>query len=647
MALLEFDDGRQARIVVVGAGGGGGNALNTMIGASLDGVEFVAANTDGQALEANLAAIKLQLGERSTRGLGAGADPQVGRSAASESIDRIRELLSGADMVFVTAGMGGGTGTGAAPIVAQIARECGALTVGVVTRPFMFEGRRRMRHAEEGIKALAAEVDTLLVIPNERLLQLSGKATTMLDAFRRADEVLLHAVQGISDLVNVPGLVNVDFADVRTIMKDRGRALMGTGRATGPDRALIAAQQAISSPLLEDVSIVGATGVLINITGGADLTLHEVHEASSLVHQAAHEDANIIFGSVIDPNLQGEIRITVIATGFDLAAARAQEPRDRIIHPRRTPGVAAAATSDSQAALPFDATPELAAAPESAIFAATATAPDCALASAPESVLEPVPTVTLAAALETAPALAPDFATDFATDFAVDAAPDFAVDTAPELEHDFALEPAPTGALESASLSLSLSLPEVPIDDEEPIDIALLEEIPSVVLCESSAPTTRLVQPHELAPTQIAAAPAAPAAPIAAVSLSTTSRTRRRAPEYQVPIPAVRASGRPSTEYPAISLSGAPVIAVVRDDSGARHLQTVADAAAVPAVLASGSGPTGFDATRPELAVRAPSRRSSASRLLPSLREALADVEADEEWDIPTFLRRSPSSPET
>ena len=634
MALLEFDDGRQARIVVVGAGGGGGNALNTMIGASLDGVEFVAANTDGQALEANLAAIKLQLGERSTRGLGAGADPQVGRSAASESIDRIRELLSGADMVFVTAGMGGGTGTGAAPIVAQIARECGALTVGVVTRPFMFEGRRRMRHAEEGIKALAAEVDTLLVIPNERLLQLSGKATTMLDAFRRADEVLLHAVQGISDLVNVPGLVNVDFADVRTIMKERGRALMGTGRATGPDRALIAAQQAISSPLLEDVSIVGATGVLINITGGADLTLHEVHEASSLVHQAAHEDANIIFGSVIDPNLQGEIRITVIATGFDLAAARAREPRDRIIHPRRTPGVAAAATSDSQAALPFDATPELAAAPESAIFAAPATAPDCALASAPESVLEPVPTVTLEAALETAPALAPDFA------------PDFAVDAAPELEHDFALETAPKGALEAASLSLSLSLslPEVPIDDEEPIDIALLEEIPSVVLCESSAPTTRLLQPHELAPRPIAAAPSAP---IAAVSLSTTSRTRRRGSEYQVPIPAVRANGRHSTEFPAISLSGAPVIAVVRDDSGARHLQTVADAAAVPAVLASGSGPTGFDATRPELAVRAPSRRSSASRLLPSLREALADVEADEEWDIPTFLRRSPSSPET
>ena len=317
MALLEFDDVKQARIKVIGVGGGGGNAVNTMIAASLDGVEFIAANTDCQALEANLAPLKVQLGDAVTRGLGAGANPEVGRKSAEESIEQIRELLSGADMVFVTAGMGGGTGTGAAPVIAKIARECGALTVGVVTKPFLFEGKKRRRQAEDGIALLGEAVDTLITIPNQRLLSVAGQNTTMLDAFRKADEVLLNAVQGISDLINVPGLVNVDFADVRTIMSGMGRALMGTGRSAGDRRALEAAQQAISSPLLEDVSIDGATGILINITGGPDLTLHEVNEASSLIQEAAHEEANIIFGSVIDANVKGEVRITVIATGFD------------------------------------------------------------------------------------------------------------------------------------------------------------------------------------------------------------------------------------------------------------------------------------------------------------------------------------------
>ena len=320
MALIEFDDVNHAKILVIGVGGGGGNAVNTMISGNLDGVEFVVANTDMQALEANMAPHKVQLGNALTKGLGAGANPDVGRRAAEESMQQIADLISGADMVFVTAGMGGGTGTGAAPVIAQIARDCGALTVGVVTKPFGFEGNKRARQAVLGIERLESAVDTLIVIPNNRLLALVGAQTSMVEAFRKADSVLLNAVQGISDLMTVPGLINVDFADVRTIMSGMGRALMGTGIGTGKRRATEAAETAISSPLLEDVSIDGATGILINITGGPDLTLHEVNEASSLIQQAAHEDANIIFGSVIDPNLSEEVRITVIATGFNHVA---------------------------------------------------------------------------------------------------------------------------------------------------------------------------------------------------------------------------------------------------------------------------------------------------------------------------------------
>jgi cell division protein FtsZ len=320
MALIEFDDVNHAKILVIGVGGGGGNAVNTMISGNLDGVEFVVANTDMQALDANMAPHKIQLGDSLTKGLGAGANPDVGRRAAEESMQHIADLIAGADMVFVTAGMGGGTGTGAAPVIAQIARDCGALTVGVVTKPFGFEGKKRARQAVEGIERLESAVDTLIVIPNNRLLALVGTQTSMVEAFRKADSVLLNAVQGISDLMTVPGLINVDFADVRTIMSGMGRALMGTGIGTGKRRATEAAETAISSPLLEDVSIDGATGILINITGGPDLTLHEVNEASSLIQQAAHEDANIIFGSVIDPNLSEEVRITVIATGFNHTA---------------------------------------------------------------------------------------------------------------------------------------------------------------------------------------------------------------------------------------------------------------------------------------------------------------------------------------
>jgi cell division protein FtsZ len=305
-----------ARIKVIGIGGGGGNAVNTMIGGRLSGVDFIVANTDAQSLEASRAPVKIQLGATVTKGLGAGANPEIGRRAALEDEEVISEYLSGSDMIFITAGMGGGTGTGGAPVVARLAREAGALTVGVVTKPFMFEGKKRMRQAEEGIENLKASVDTLIVIPNQRLLSIAAKTTTMLEAFHRADDVLLQAVRGISDLIITPGLINLDFADVRTVMAEMGLALMGAAAATGENRAIEAAQKAISSPLLEDISIQGARGVLINITGGPDLCLHEVNEAASLIQEEAHDDANIIFGSVIDETMTDEIRITVIATGF-------------------------------------------------------------------------------------------------------------------------------------------------------------------------------------------------------------------------------------------------------------------------------------------------------------------------------------------
>jgi cell division protein FtsZ len=305
-----------ARIKVIGIGGGGGNAVNTMIGAKLSGVDFMVANTDAQSLEASRAPVKIQLGSTVTKGLGAGANPEIGRRAALEDQEKIREFLQGSDMIFITAGMGGGTGTGGAPVVARVAREEGALTVGVVTKPFVFEGKKRMRQAEEGIEELKSSVDTLIVIPNQRLLSIAARTTTMLEAFQKADDVLLQAVRGISDLIITPGLINLDFADVRTVMAEMGLALMGAAVASGENRAIEAAQKAISSPLLEDISIQGARGVLINITGGPDLCLHEVNEAASMIQEEAHEDANIIFGAVIDEGLTDEIRITVIATGF-------------------------------------------------------------------------------------------------------------------------------------------------------------------------------------------------------------------------------------------------------------------------------------------------------------------------------------------
>ena len=318
MMIFEFEEAaaQNARMKVVGIGGGGGNAVNRMIDEDLDGVEFISVNTDAQALKQSKSQLKIQIGKKLTRGLGAGARPEIGRQAIEESRDEVRRALQGADLVFITAGMGGGTGTGSAPIIAEMAREMGALTIGVVTRPFLFEGRKRMRQAEQGLSELRRTADTVIVVPNERLLSVVGKGTSFRDALKKADEVLLHATRGISDLIHVTGEVNVDFADVRTVMASRGPALMGTGHGEGDNRAVDAAHEAISSPLLDNVSIQGAQGVLINITGGMDLTIDEVTTISSIIQEASGDEAEIIFGAVHDAESEGVVRVTVIATGL-------------------------------------------------------------------------------------------------------------------------------------------------------------------------------------------------------------------------------------------------------------------------------------------------------------------------------------------
>ncbi len=334
--MLEFDTNLDslATIKVIGVGGGGNNAVNRMIGDGVEGVEFIAVNTDAQALNLSQAEVKLQIGTKLTRGLGAGANPEIGKKAAEESREMLEDALQGADMIFVTAGMGGGTGTGAAPVIAQISKDLGALTVGVVTRPFSFEGKRRATQAFSGAEALKNSVDTMIVIPNDRLLEIVDKNTPMLEAFREADNVLRQGVQGISDLIAKPGLINVDFADVKTIMYDKGSALMGIGVATGENRAAEAAKKAISSPLLE-TSVDGANGILMNITGGMNLSLFEVQEAADLVTSAADNEVNVIFGSVINDELEDEIIVTVIATGFDESKQTEQQPQARREEPRQ------------------------------------------------------------------------------------------------------------------------------------------------------------------------------------------------------------------------------------------------------------------------------------------------------------------------
>ena len=346
LAVTLEEEQLPANIKVIGVGGGGGNAVNRMIQSGIKGVEFLVANTDVQAMRTSLAPIKIQIGGKLTKGLGAGANPEVGKQAALEDTDRILEALHGADMIFITTGMGGGTGTGAAPIIASLAAELGSLTVAVVTKPFGFEGKRRRVQAEQGIRALRDTVDTLITIPNERLLNFVERGTSLGDAFKIADDILRQAVQGISDLITVPGEINLDFADVKTIMHGMGMALMGTGVSQGEHRAVEAAQRAISSPLLEEASIEGAKGVLINVTGGPDMTLFEVHEAASIIQEAADEEANIIFGTVIDPRMKDEVKVTVIATGFDAATKGLLNSRGEALAP-----------TASRAAAPQPATP--------------------------------------------------------------------------------------------------------------------------------------------------------------------------------------------------------------------------------------------------------------------------------------------------
>jgi cell division protein FtsZ len=326
--MFQFDDAQEqsAKLKVIGVGGGGCNAVNTMIASHLEGVEFITINTDAQALSASLAPYKLQIGSKLTKGLGAGADPRIGREAAMEDVEKIQEALAGADMVFVTAGLGGGTGTGAAPIVASVARDSGALTVAVVTKPFLWEGKVRAKRADEGIQELRKYVDTIIAIPNQRLLDVVDPKTPLLEAFRVADDVLRQAVQGISDLIVIPGRINLDFADVKTIMVGKGRAVMGTGMGTGDRRAVEAAEQAISSPLLEEGTIQGARGVLINVTGGPDLSLHEITEAITLIQEVADSEAQIIYGQVINADYEDKMKVTVIATGFNGEAALREEP---------------------------------------------------------------------------------------------------------------------------------------------------------------------------------------------------------------------------------------------------------------------------------------------------------------------------------
>ena len=360
--IFEFEDTplQTARMKVVGVGGAGGNAVNRMVDEDLEGVEFITMNTDAQALKGSRAQVTMQIGKKLTRGLGAGARPEIGRQAIAESQDEVRRVLEGADLVFITAGMGGGTGTGAAPIIGEIAREMGALTIGIVTRPFSFEGKKRERQADQGLAELRRTVDTMIVVPNDRLLSVVPRGTSFRDALKKADEVLLHATQGISDLIRVSGEVNVDFADVRTIMACRGPALMGSGFGEGDNRAQEAAQEAVSSPLLDDVSIKGAQGVLINITGGMDLAIDEVHQISTIIQEEAGDEAEIIFGAVHDPELEGKIRVTVIATGFDnvIRPDFGRQTSAPLPHRQPQPQLAAAVGGGSAGVAPLSRAPE-------------------------------------------------------------------------------------------------------------------------------------------------------------------------------------------------------------------------------------------------------------------------------------------------
>lgn len=484
MFELEENINVGANIKVVGVGGGGSNAVSTMIEGGMNGVEFIVANTDIQALNANKASQKIQLGLDLTKGLGAGANPDVGRRAAIESYNEIVEKIQGSDMVFVTAGMGGGTGTGGAPVVAKIARELGALTIGVVTRPFVFEGKKRSKHADLGLQELKENVDTLIVIPNQKLLSIAGEKMPLLDTFRRADEVLLQAVKGISDLINIRGLINLDFADIRTVMQARGLALMGTGAARGENRAIEAATAAISSPLLENIRIDGATGIIINVTGGPDLSLYEVNEASTLITEAAHEDAEIIFGAVIDNNMTDEVRVTVIATGFS-------DPDKKMVgvdSVARMQEFLNSAPSSSMPKIELPPIPSFHQSPQTAFTAAQA-----AYQSAVQTQYSPAPLPPQAAPLPPMPSTLPG------------ALPG-------QLEFGWGQFSAPTPSLQATQLPPLPPLPAAPVSS-----FAMPAMPPPPSAPQFVAPTAPLMTPPPYAAPIAPEAPAVTAEPVAAI----------------------------------------------------------------------------------------------------------------------------------
>ncbi len=598
LSLPQTESEIKPRITVIGVGGAGGNAVNNMISAALEGVEFIVANTDAQALGQSLADRRVQLGITITQGLGAGARPEVGRQAAEEALPEILQLLDGANMVFVTAGMGGGTGTGAAPVIAAAAREQGILTIGVVTKPFHFEGRRRMQSAEQGILELEKVVDTLIVIPNQNLFKIANEKTTFADAFKMADDVLHMGVRGVTDLMIMPGLINLDFADIRTVMGEMGKAMMGTGEAEGPDRSRVAAESAISNPLLEDHSMKGAKGVLINITGGLDMTLHEVDEAANRIREEVDADANIIFGSTFDASMQGRMRVSVVSTGISALAAQQPVPNylnlemNRPIQTGQPALSRQAAPPVGRVAMPAAATAAIPAAP------AMPSAPPMAAASAPMA--EPI-------APQAMPAMAPPVAPIAA---AAPAAPVMQAPPAVMMQAPVAMAPAP---------------------EPEPVEaMAPAVEVP--------AP---MAQP-------IAAAPAAPMQPVAAPQKPLVDETDWRVTRPAIR-PAVRATepvARPAAMRPAATAAESRSPNLFQRITGAfaapKGLTPVVASAAAPAAMpepapAPRPAPESIVSVAPKAAPRPAPVQTSIS-LDPADRAKPA--REDDDLQIPAFLRR-------
>ncbi len=596
LSLPQTESEIKPRITVIGVGGAGGNAVNNMISAALEGVEFIVANTDAQALGQSLADRRVQLGITITQGLGAGARPEVGRQAAEEALPEILQLLDGANMVFVTAGMGGGTGTGAAPVIAAAAREQGILTIGVVTKPFHFEGRRRMQSAEQGILELEKVVDTLIVIPNQNLFKIANEKTTFADAFKMADDVLHMGVRGVTDLMIMPGLINLDFADIRTVMGEMGKAMMGTGEAEGPDRSRVAAESAISNPLLEDHSMKGAKGVLINITGGLDMTLHEVDEAANRIREEVDADANIIFGSTFDASMQGRMRVSVVSTGISALAAQQPVPNYLNLEMNRPIQTGQPALS-RQAAPPVGrvAMPAAAAAPIPAAPAMPAAPP---MAAAPAPMAEPI-------APQAMPAMAPPVAPVAAA--------------------------APAAPVMQAAPVVMMQAPVATAPEPEPIEaVAPIVEAPAPV------------------PQPVAASPAAPVQPVAAPQKPLVDETDWRVTRPAIR-PAVRATepvARPAAMRPAAAAAESRSPNLFQRITGAfaapKGLTPVVAPAAAPAAAlepapAPRPAPESVVSVAPKAAPRPAPVQTSIS-LDPADRAKPA--REDDELQIPAFLRR-------